>query len=60
MLTFRLFLAGAYFFGKRAHAGIIVSSQIEKGELVQRVPRLCRSLSAGRMTNTVRYLAYYR
>jgi hypothetical protein len=60
MSTIRLFLASAYFFGKRAHAGIILSAQMEKGKLVRRVLRLCRLLSADEMTNTVHYLADYR
>lgn len=49
-----------YFFDGRSHAGVILSPQIEKGELVQRVLNLLRSLSAKEIVNTVRYLANYR
>ena len=53
-------LAVGYFFGERFHAGIILSPQVEKGELVRCTLGLLRALSAEDMNGTVRYLADYR
>ena len=49
-----------YFFSERSHAGLILSPQIEKGELIRRMLNLLRSLSAEEIVNTVRYLGDYR
>ncbi len=49
-----------YFFNERSHAGVILSPQIEKGELARRTLNLLRSLSAEEIANAVRYLADYR
>jgi hypothetical protein len=49
-----------YFFNERSHAGVILSLQIEKGELARRALNLLRSLSAEEIANAVRYLADYR
>jgi predicted nuclease of predicted toxin-antitoxin system len=53
-------LAVESFFKGHSHAGVIVSPQIEKGELIRRALNLLRSLSAEEIANTVRYLADYR
>ena len=53
-------LAIEYFFGAHSHAGVILSPQIEKGELARRALNLLRSLSAEEMADTVRHLADYR
>jgi hypothetical protein len=48
-----------YFFAGRPHAGVILSPQIEKGELMQRAINLLRSLSAEKIANAVCYLSDY-
>ena len=53
-------LAIGYFFNKRSHGGVILSPQIEKGELVRRTLNLLRLLSAEEIADTVRHLADYR
>jgi predicted nuclease of predicted toxin-antitoxin system len=53
-------LAVECFFSGRLHAGVILSPQIEKGELIRRAVSLLRSLSAEEIANTVRYLADYK
>lgn len=53
-------LVVGYFFEARSHAGVILSPQIEKGELVRRALNLLRALSAEEMADTVRHLADYR
>jgi len=53
-------LAVEYFFGGRSHAGVILSPQIEKGELLRRTLNLLRTLPAKEARDTVRYLADYR
>jgi predicted nuclease of predicted toxin-antitoxin system len=52
-------LAAEWFFEGRAHAGIILSPQIEKGELVRRVLNLLRALSEQEIANAVRFLSDY-
>ena len=49
-------LVSKYFLDSRPHAGLILSPQIEKGELVRRALNLLRSLSAEEIANTVRHL----
>ena len=49
-----------YFFNERSHAGVILSPQIEKGELVRRTLNLLRSLSAEEIAGTVRHLTDYQ
>ena len=46
-------LAIEYFFKDRSHAGVILSPQVEKGELVRRTLNLLRSLSAEEIANLV-------
>lgn len=53
-------LAIEYFFADLPHAGIILSPQIEKGELVRRTLNLLNALSAEEIGGTVRHLADYR
>lgn len=52
-------LAAEYYFGRRSHAGIILSPQLQRGELVRRMLSLLHSLSAEEMVNTVRFLSDY-
>jgi predicted nuclease of predicted toxin-antitoxin system len=49
-----------YFFNERPHNGVILSPQIEKGELVRRTLNLLYALSAEEIANTVRHLADYK
>jgi predicted nuclease of predicted toxin-antitoxin system len=53
-------LAVDCFFKEHFHAGVILSPQIEKGELIRRTLKLLRALSDEEIANTVRYLADYR
>ena len=53
-------LAVDCFFKEHFHAGVILSPQIEKGELIRRTLNLLRALSDEEIANTVRYLADYR
>lgn len=53
-------LAVDYAFDNRHHAGIILSQQLEKGELLRRIQNLLQSLTAVEMHNAVRYLSDYR
>jgi predicted nuclease of predicted toxin-antitoxin system len=50
-------LAARSYFEGDSHAGIILSPQIEKGELARRTLHLLRALSAQEMANTVRFLS---
>ena len=49
-----------YFFDGRSHVGVILSPQIEKGELMRRTLNLLRALSAEEIANTARCLADYK
>ena len=53
-------LAVDCFFNGRFHAGVILSPQTDKGELIRRTLNLLRTLSDEKIANTVRYLADYR
>jgi hypothetical protein len=53
-------LAIAYFFEGHAHAGVILSPQIDRGELLRRTLNLLRALPAEEIVGTVRFLADYR
>ena len=53
-------LAVAYYFDGEEHAGIIVSEQVEKGELVRRTKKLLTILSTEEVKGTLRYLADYK
>jgi hypothetical protein len=53
-------LAVDCFFRGHFHAGVILSPQIENGELIRRTLNLLRTLSDEEIANTVRYLADYR
>jgi hypothetical protein len=56
MSTIRLFLD----FADLPHAGIILSLQFRKGELIRRTLRLLGSLSAEEIAGTVCHLAGYK
>jgi len=53
-------LAKEYFFERQPHAGIILSRQLQVGELLRRTLSLLQTLSAEEVANTVRYLADYK
>jgi predicted nuclease of predicted toxin-antitoxin system len=53
-------LAVKYFFDNRPHAGVILSPQIERGELLRRTLNLLSSLSAEGIGDTIRYLADHK
>ena len=53
-------LAREYYESNRSHAGMILSPQISKGELVRRTCNLFETLSAEEAVDTVRYLSDYR
>ena len=53
-------LAVDYAFDNRPHAGIILSQQLEKGELLRRIQNLMESLTAVEIHNVIRYLSDYR
>jgi predicted nuclease of predicted toxin-antitoxin system len=53
-------IAVDYAINGRSHAGIILSQQIEKGELLRRMQNLLQSLTAVKIDNAVRYLSDYR
>ena len=52
-------LAAEWFFAGQVHAGIVLSPQIEKGELVRRTEKLLQAVSAKEMGNSVRFLSDY-
>ncbi len=52
-------LATTYFFDERPHPGIIITPQLEKGELIRRTLNLLRNLSDEEINNTLRHLADY-
>ena len=56
-------LARTWYFGGRAHAGIIISEQFSQhrfGELLRRVLRLVNTLTADEMHNRVVFLQQFR
>jgi predicted nuclease of predicted toxin-antitoxin system len=53
-------LAREYCEDNRGHAGIVLSPQISKGELVRRTLNLLGALSAEEVVDTVRFLSDYR
>lgn len=53
-------LAELWYEAGRDHAGIIVSTQLEHGELLRRVLKLLDSVSADEMMNRVRYLQEFK
>jgi len=53
-------LAVSYFFDERPHAGIIISTQLEKGELTRRALNLLTTLSREEVSGTIRFLEDYR
>lgn len=53
-------LAKAYFESNRDHAGIVLSPQISKSELLRRTLNLLYTSSAEEIADTTRYLSDYR
>jgi hypothetical protein len=53
-------LVREYYERNRSHAGVILSPQISKSELVRRTLNLLTTLSAEEATDTMRYLSDYR
>lgn len=60
VLTFNLEhfvpLAALWYETGRAHAGILLSQELQRGELLRRVKHLLAALSAQELANTVRFL----
>ncbi len=52
-------LASDYFFTERAHSGIILARQMEKGKLIRDTLNLLQTLSAEAIANTLRFLSDY-
>jgi hypothetical protein len=52
-------LAAEWFLAGEAHAGMVLSPQLEKGELLRRTERLLQAVSAKEMGNSVRFLSDY-
>jgi predicted nuclease of predicted toxin-antitoxin system len=53
-------LAAEWFMASRPFAGLIISNQIERGELLRRVVRLLKTVSTEEMKNTVRFLSDFK
>jgi len=53
-------LASEWFYAGRTHRGLIISGQLERGELLRRVLRLLNSVTADEMMNTVRFLEEWK
>ncbi len=53
-------LASERFYEGRSHYGLIISSQLERGELLRRVLKLLNSVTADEMMNTVRFLEDFK
>ena len=52
--------ASDWFYAGHTHFGLIISNQVDRGELLRRVLSLLNSVSADDMTNTVRFLEDFR
>ncbi len=53
-------LAELRYENEQAHAGIVVSIELEKGELLKLVLKLFETVSGDEMQNTVRYLQEFK
>jgi predicted nuclease of predicted toxin-antitoxin system len=53
-------MASEWFYAGRPHCGLIVSAQLERGELLRRVLRLLDAVSADEMMDTVRFLEEFK
>jgi len=53
-------LAVVWYEAGRDHAGILLSEELEHGELLRRVERLLAAVSAEEMKNIVRYLSDFK
>jgi len=53
-------LATLWYEAGRSHAGIILSSELERGELLRRVEKLLATVSAEEMVNAVRFLQEFK
>lgn len=53
-------LASEWFYAGRTHCGLIISGQLERGELIRRVLGLLNSVTADEMMNTVRFLEEWK
>jgi predicted nuclease of predicted toxin-antitoxin system len=53
-------MASEWFYAGRLHYGLIVSAQLERGELLRRVLRLLDAVTADEMMNTVRFLEEFK
>jgi len=53
-------LATVWYEVGRNHAGIILSEELEHGELLRRVEKMLKAISAEEMINAVRYLQEFK
>jgi len=53
-------MASEWFYAGRPHYGLIISAQLERGELLRRVLNLLNSVTADEMANTVRFLEEFK
>lgn len=53
-------LASIWYETGRDHAGIILSEELERGELLRRTKNLLSSISSEEMANTVRFLQEFK
>ncbi len=53
-------LAELWYEAGRDHAGIVLSQELERGELLRRVLNLLQAVSAEEMANTVRFLQEFK
>lgn len=53
-------LAADWFYAGQTHYGLIISNQLDRGELLRRVLNLLNSVTADEMMNTVRFLEDFK
>ncbi len=53
-------LAEVWYEAGQDHAGIVLSDEIEKGDLIRRVTKLLETVTAEEMKNAVRYLQEFK
>lgn len=52
-------IVGQRFLDGRSHAGVILSKDLPRGELLRRTERLLKTLSAEELADTIRYLSEF-
>ncbi len=53
-------LAVEWFYAGKTHYGLVISRQLERGELLRRVLNLLNSITADELTNTIRFLEDFK